>query len=596
MKYYCNPINVNYRYQFNQDPRRGGALQICREAADPSMILFKGKYYIFASMTLGVWFSDDLVHWENHRLPDVLPLYDYAPDVRVIGEYVYFCASNREHNCDRLRTKDILNGPYEKIEGSFPYWDPNLFLDDDGRVYFYWGCSNATPIWGVELDTEIMLPKGEKIALVEGHPYEIGYERIGEDNSTLPADEAEVEAKYQAFVKSQAVPEENIPAELKPMIRGMFTNRPYIEGAWMDKHAGRYYLQYAAPGTQYNTYSDGVYVADSPLGPFKLAENSPYSYKPGGFLPGAGHGSTMRDRKGNWWHVSTMRISVNHDFERRVGLWPAGFDKDGELFCNQRYGDWPTAAEGDPWRAPAWMLLSVGKAATASSFVPGHEPSKATEENVRSWWRASSNSRDEWLCVDLGEVFDVHAVQVNFADDHIDVPCPGEIRPGSQARYIDEAVRRTQWKLEGSADGESWFIIEDKSDAGTDLSHDFIVREEGFKARYLRLSNMAVPFEQNLCVSGLRVFGLGHGEKPETPAFTASRTGDLDMAVQIKAQANTLGYNILFGASPEKLYHSSMVFCAGSQRVGALIKGREYFVRVDAFNENGITEGVCVKL
>ena len=596
MNYYCNPITVNYRYQFNQDPRRGGALQICREAADPSMILFKGKYYIFASMTLGVWFSDDLVHWENHRLPDALPLYDYAPDVRVIGEYVYFCASNREHNCDRWRTKDILNGPYEKIEGSFPYWDPNLFLDDDGRVYFFWGCSNATPIWGVELDPETMLPKGEKIALVEGHPYEIGYERIGEDNSTLPADKAEVEAKYQAFVKSQGVPEENIPAELKPMIRGMFTNRPYIEGAWMDKHEGRYYLQYATPGTQYNTYSDGVYVSDSPLGPFTLAENSPYSYKPGGFLPGAGHGSTMRDRQGNWWHVATMRISVNHDFERRVGLWPAGFDADGALYCNQRYGDWPMAVEGDPWREPAWMLLSAGKAAAASSFLPGHEPEKATEENVRSWWRAAGNSRNEWLQIDLGKIYDIHAVQINFADDHIDIPCPGEIRPGSQTRYIDEAEHVTQWKLEGSIDGERWFVIKDKSDAGTDLSHDLVVREEGFDARYLRLSNMAVPYEQNPCVSGLRVFGLGDGEKPETPAFTASRTGDLDMAVQIKAQANTLGYNILFGASPEKLYHSCMVFCAGSQRVGALIKGREYFVRVDAFNENGITEGVCVKL
>ena len=53
MKYYCNPINVNYRYQFNADPRLHGRLQICREAADPSMILFKGRYYIFASMTLG---------------------------------------------------------------------------------------------------------------------------------------------------------------------------------------------------------------------------------------------------------------------------------------------------------------------------------------------------------------------------------------------------------------------------------------------------------------------------------------------------------------------------------------------------------------
>jgi hypothetical protein len=78
--------------------------------------------------------------------------------------------------------------------------------------------------------------------------------------------------------------------------------------------------------------------------------------------------------------------------------------------------------------------------------------------------------------------------------------------------------------------------------------------------------------------------------------FTAARQGDLDMAVQISEQPDALGYTILFGASPEKLYHSSMVFTAGAHRIGALIKDREYFVRVDAFNESGITEGVCIKL
>jgi hypothetical protein len=599
VNYFCNPININYRYQFNADPRLQGKLQICREAADPSMILFKGRYYIFASMTLGVWVSDDLANWENHRLPEELPLYDYAPDVRVLGDWVYFCASNREHNCDRWRTKDILNGPYERIEGTFPYWDPNLFVDDDKRVYFYWGCSNVTPIYGVELDPETMLPKTEPKALVEGHPFEIGYERVGEGNSRLPASEEEIEAKYQAFVKAQGVPEEYLPADVKPLIRGMFSNKPYIEGAWMDKHNGKYYLQYAAPGTQYNTYSDGVYVSDGPLGPFKLAENNPYSYKPGGFLPGAGHGSTMEDEQGNWWHTATMRISRNHDFERRVGIFPAGFDKDGELFCNQRYGDWPMAvSEGkdDPWRDPAWMLLSVGKAACASSALPGHEADKATEENVQTWWRATSNSRDEWLCVDLGKAFDVRAVQINFADDKLDIPCPGEIHPGSQARYIEEKDYVTQWKLEGSLDGETWFVIEDKSEAVTDLSHDLIVREDGFSARYLRLSNMAVPYGQNPCVSGLRVFGLSDGEKSAVPTFTAERVSGLDMLVSIAPQENTLGYNILFGSSPEKLYHSYMVFGSGETRVGALIEGREYYVRVDAFNESGITEGSCVKL
>ena len=599
MKYLCNPLNVNYRYQFNLDQRLHGQLKICREAADPSMIYFEGRYYIFASMTLGVWVSDDLVNWENHRLPSDLPLYDYAPDVRVKDGYVWFCASKREENCDRYRTKDILNGPYEKVEGNFPYWDPNLFIDDDGRVYFYWGCSNMTPIYGVELDPVTMNPITEKKVMVEGHPYEIGYERIGEDNSTFPLSEQEIEMRYQGFMKRNPAPESMLSDEIKMMIRGMLSQKPYIEGAWMDKHCGKYYLQYACPGTQYNTYSDGVYVSDSPMGPFVLAENNPYSYKPGGFLPGAGHGSTMQDEQGTWWHTATMRISKNHDFERRVGLWPAGFDKDGLLYCNQRYGDWPLAVSGmkqDPWRNPAWMLLSVHKNVSASSYTEGHEPAKAAEENIQTWWQAQSSAKDEWLCLDLGSCFDVHGVQINFADDVIDMECPGEIRPGTQARYIEERDLLTRWKLEASVDGETWFTVCDKTQADTDLSHDFIASEEGYQARYLKLSEMEVPYSQKPCVSGLRVFGLGKGEAPAVPAFKAARTNELDMNVAIEKQDDTLGYNILFGSSPEKLYHSYMVFEAGEKRIGALIKDRTYYVRVDAFNENGITEGTCVPL
>jgi len=242
------------------------------------------------------------------------------------------------------------------------------------------------------------------------------------------------------------------------------------------------------------------------------------------------------------------------------------------------------------------MLLSAGKKATASSFTEGHEPEKATEENVQSWWRAASADRAEWLQIDLGREFDVHAIQVNFADDKIDIPCPGQVVGGSQARYIEERDLTTQWKLTGSVDGKEWFVIADKSDAQTDLTHDLILLEEGFRVRFLRLSDMAVPYGQQPCISGLRVFGLGQGEKPAVPVFMARRDSDLDMTVSIEAQDNTLGYSILFGNSPEKLYHSYMVFQAEKKRIGALIKGRDYFVRVDAFNESGITEGTCIQM
>ena len=603
--YYCNPLNVDYLYQFNQQGmgQQMGPVQISREAADPSMIYFKGKYYIFASMTLGVWVSEDLAHWENKRLPDNLPFYDYAPDVRVIGDYVYFCASKREEICNFYRTKNIEEGPYEEIKGSFDFWDPHQFVDDDRRVYFYWGCANMTPIWGVEMDPETMHPKTERVELIYGNWNEVGYERNGEDHCDPPLSDEALEVAYEKFLEAQGGQEmvANIPENLKIMMKGFLSNRPYIEGAWMNKHDGKYYLQYACPGTQYNIYADGVYVSDKPLGPYKLAKNNPFSYKPGGFIPGAGHGSTMGDATGSLWHTATMRISVNHNFERRVGLWPAGFDKDGELFCNQRYGDWPMAIEdfqADPWKNPQWMLLSCGKTMTASSAEEGKGAEKAAEENVQTWWRAASAQPGEWLQMDLGKAMDVRAIQINFADDKIDIEPPKPLVGNMTGkRYIEERNLITRWKLEGSLDGDNYFMIEDKSDAKTDLPHDMVVREDGIQVRYLKLTVLAVPYDQPAAISGLRVFGIGDGEKPAVPTFTAERLDDLDMKVAITSDdADVTGYNILWGHAEDKLYHSYMIFGKKEQKIGALIKGTDYFVRVDAFNENGITEGEVIAL
>lgn len=612
MKYYCNPINVPYHYQFNLDPRSGGKLQIDREAADPSMIEFKGKYYIFASMNLSVWVSEDMVSWKSEPLPENLPLYDYAPDARVCGDYVYFCASKKGEVCNYYRTKDIIQGPYEEIAGTFDFWDPNLFFDDDGRIYFYWGCSNITPVWGVELEPETMLAKTERKTVIDGNPYERGYERMGIDHCEFPRSEEEVELMFQGFLKQSKMTEEQLPKEYAPQIRGMFTRRPFIEGPWMDKYEGKYYLQYACPGAEFNTYADGVYVSDSPLGPFELAANNPFSYHPGGFMPGAGHGSTMRDKEGNLWHTSTMRISVNHQFERRVGIWPAGFDKDGELFCNQNYGDWPIAVnEGktDPTSEPDWYLLSYAKPAKASSAAEGKGADKAVNEDAQNWWRAAGCTPREWLEVDLEKVMDVRAIQINFADDDLPIPSPGEIKgSATQPRYIEERNLRTRWKLEGSADGETYFMIEDKSDAMTDLPHDLIVREEGIQVRYVRLTVIEIPYGVEPCISGLRIFGIGTEAKPKEPEFSVRRSEDeLDLLVTIAGTKDAIGYNILWGHKEEKLYHSYQIYrntlevekkqdAVIDKRIGALVKGQNYFVRVDAYNENGITKGKVTKL
>jgi hypothetical protein len=592
MSYYCNPLNIEYKYQFNKTP--DGGIAVSREAADPTIIAFKGQYYIFASMACGFWHSTDLTDWMFHPLNNA-PNYDYAPDVSVVGDYIVLCASSQEYG-RFYRTKDLFLDEFEIIECPFPFWDPNLFLDDNGRLYLYWGCGAGTPINGIELNPGTLLPIGDKVELIWGNDKEKGFERNGENYEAAKRNTKEMEAKLAELEKSN--PE--MAAKIRKTALEYMSGQPYIEGAYMTKHSGRYYLQYAAPGTQYNTYADGVYIGDSPLGTFTLAKNNPFSYKPGGFIPGAGHGSTMADLGGDYWHMSTMRISVNHIFERRIGLWPAGFDKDGELFCNQRYGDWVydiNKLKADPFAMPEWMLLSYGKPARASSFASGKEPKNATDENVQTWWRANTGKRGEWLEVDLGKVCDVRSVQINFADDSPKVTLPENVKfQGSEfsQRWIDEVHQATQWKLDGSVDGKAYFTIEDKSEVDTDLSHDLVIMEQGIYARYIRLTVISLPYGQAACVSGIRIFGIGNGELPKmSNNICTELSSDLDLIVSW-GNDDATGHNVLWGTAPDKLYHSCIVFGKKEQKIGALIKGEPLYVRIDMFNESGITEGKII--
>ncbi|NMA65401.1 MAG: family 43 glycosylhydrolase, partial [Clostridiaceae bacterium] len=571
MRYYCNPLNLEYRYQFSRTVNPNGEkgkFTVFREAADPSLVLFKNFYYLFPSKTAGFFTSQDLINWEFHEFKQDMPIHDYAPDVCVVGEYLYFCASKRNENCSFFRTKNPLTEPFEEIKGTFPFWDPKLFLDDDGKLYLYWGCSNNEPIYGVELDSETMRSLTEPIVLINSCEQERGYERNGEDHIPPKTEEEiqeQVEIMLMQSMKMAKIHNTELSAgDMRKKLYAYMSNRPNIEGAWMTKYNDKYYLEYAIPGTQYNIYGDGVYIGESPLGPFEPTKNNPYSYKPGGFITGAGHGSTLKDKEGRYWHTSTMRISLNHKFERRLGLWKAGFDEDGELFCDQRYGDWPVDIDKPPFSKPDWMLLSYGKKVRVSS---GTGAENVTDENIRTWWRASSNQHGEWVEVDLGKNYDVRAVQINFADEQIKADLLSGEEPykfsSLEERYIDKLKQNTRWLLEGSLDGEEYFVIEDKRETHTDYAHDFMVWEEGIRVRFLKLTIEELPYNAVPCVSGIRVFGLGEGNPPEkVENVTVNLDGDLDMVVSWKkpCEDSSVGYNILWGYASDKLYHSYMVF------------------------------------
>lgn len=77
--------------------------------------------------------------------------------------------------------------------------------------------------------------------------------------------------------------------------------------------------------------------------------------------------------------------------------------------------------------------------------------------------------------------------------------------------------------------------------------------------------------------------------------------------MEIEGKNDALGYNILWGHQVDKLYHSYQIFRPTEdvqkriqktiqKRIGALVKNQEYFVRVDSFNDSGITHGEVKKL
>ncbi|MDR6318633.1 hypothetical protein J3R03_002829 [Actinoplanes couchii] len=511
-----------------------------------------------------------------YRPTTKLPPLDYAPDVREVNGALLISASRKGESSPFFRSVDPLADDFTRVSpGDFPFWDPSLFQDDDGRLYLYWGCDDREPIRGVELDAGLH-PIGEPADLLGADVESRGWERAGENyRRSEPKTEAE---------------------RLLPAFRA----GPFIEGAWMTRVNDRYYLQYAGPGTQWNSYADGYATSDSPLGPFTYDRHSPFSSVPGGFITGAGHGSTFQDRHGNWWHAATMRISVNHPFERRIGIFPAGFDDDGVLFCNQNFADYPARwPDGpfDPWarQEPEWMLLSYRTTVTCSSYASGHPATDAVNEDVRTWWAASGPGAGEWLQLDLGAARDVSAIQVNLADHQLAGQAP-PVTEGQQfgltwrGLYADHDP--AGYRLQGSADGDTWTTLHDGSG---DRPHGFFVLDGPAPIRYVRVTALRMPFGGTFAVSGLRVFGRGNGTPPAAVMPRAVRAEPRTARLTWPAAPTAQGYNVRYGSTPGKLYRSWLVYDRTELEVPTLNAGEDTWFAVDTFNENGVTPGEPVR-
>jgi hypothetical protein len=545
---YCNPLTLP------------GVLR----AGEPIVLIYKEDYYLFITGYRGYWVSPNMRDWSYIDAPN-FP--GGVPGVATDGKILYACGMNSK---SLFSSTDPKGGVWTKAAtlDSDRYGDADIFIDDDGRIYMYYGWSQLLPIQVVELDPKNgFKEKGKPAVCFFGDPENHGFERRRSEDVIFPF-----------FNHRPYYPEEI----------------PWIEGPWMIKHNGKYYLQYAAIGLEFLSYSHGIYVSDSPMGPFKYSEHSPLTFKTTGFAPGAGHGSTFHDKNGNLWTICMIPSYFGGRGGSELALFPTAVDAQGIMHSNTAFGDYPQFYPGIKKSLvnnnfSGWMLLSNKKYVETSSTLEGFEPKNAADENFMTFWSAQTGNPGEYVTVDLGKESMIYAIQINF--DQKDAKVAGMGR-GFGMGMNPNAVKNTQqqsYTLQISHDNKSWTMLIDKSDNKEAIQHDFAELAEPVKARYVKLTNLFTPDSGKFAVKDLRIFG-----NPEAAKFTKVRNVKVVRSQEDRRNATLLwepvkgaaGYVVRYGIDRGKLYNNYMVYDANTLTIHSLNKNPEYYFEVEAF-DNG---------
>ena len=110
------------------------------------------------------------------------------------------------------------------------------------------------------------------------------------------------------------------------------------------------------------------------------------------------------------------------------------------------------------------------------------------------------------------------------------------------------------------------------------------------RTRYIKLENLEVPTGK-FAISGLRIFGKGVGDAPaKVEDFEVLRGNSEPRNAWIKWKAvdGAIGYHVLIGTEPDKLYTSVMVYGQTEYTFRAMSADETYYFAIQGFNENGV--------
>lgn len=462
---YCNPLPMPIGH--------GGNAQ-----GDVTVIEDGGKYYMYCTGG-GAWVSDNLTDWSFHEVKGV----PVAPDVVKFNGKFYLSG-----NSDNLFVSDSPLGPFKDLgpfkntyaieDGWNGGFDTKIFVDDDNTPYLYWPGRGISGIYGVRLDPQDLTRFLEKPTHLFGFNPMHDWERYGEMNE--------------------------------------YPGVAWIEGPWIIKRNGVYYLEYSASGTQWKTYAEGYYTATSPLGPYSYAPNNPLLRKTEGLVTGTAHGSIVKGPDGEFYQFYTIVLS-NPPGGRRIGMDKVSFDDNGLMYVNVTDTPQPAPmAKSAKKSIPVTInkINAMNALSKASSQQPGYPAAYAVDNYSGTLWLAAADDKAPSLTVELSPATRFDVVQL-FEVDGMRVLFGNGQRRGWGAPVAQLPVYK--YKLEVSMDGEKFTTVLDKS--GNSVSKDTVYDDfDPVTCRFVRLTVTEWPSDGPLGIIDFTVFGTPAGHLPAAVA------------------------------------------------------------------------------
>ncbi len=345
--------------------------------ADPCIIQYNDTFYVYATTGTDatVWYSADFTDWKLITLnwPTSMGIPNmWAPAVTEGKDgrfYMYYSLNSEiyagvaDHPKGPFRNLLPDEKPFIRDKEFFPpkihTIDADCFIDDDGQAYLYWGSG-----WG----------------------FKDGVCAVG-------------------ILDDDMCSFKENPVEITP--------DGYFEAPHLFKRNNRYYLMYSDGIFYDDTYKVRYAIADSPLGPFTEAKNSPVlitnmDRKTHG--PGHNFSISIQDTFYIVYHKHELPLYEAH---RQICIDKMTFDDEG--YINPVVPTEKGLAINFAQQKNRRKRLFPVNTHVSSEIRKDYEPANAFDNNMGTLWKVLSNKTVS-ITVDLGKNQSISHCQPVFAD------------------------------------------------------------------------------------------------------------------------------------------------------------------------------------